>query len=420
MAITITIFESVRQIIEQIPEYIQVSIDGVTNANVYYTFDGSNPDPTGSSPSTFLMEHEPGDPLHGTIFLPTTANFLALSMLAVGVSPSDTTTFFRRYGFEDRKLGPPNIKELTHGHTAFITTPSPNKTTDGQIIAPDGYTTGSAILTKPPKVELHDGYTDGHYVAVSGEQVVIPSATFDHVIGYTDGTSPDGYVTTTLTDKDEQRLIQLSDRGNIFVAVPDAGSSTGSKRISTPDLQNIDPRSTTIRDYKDRQIEIIPTELEATGYTTEIDGYDIRDDLEEEPTPQIVDFTTSGIFDPMAAYIEIDGRVDGYINGELVRPGDRTIVNKPYGDLRYVKGKQDLGDAVRKTTGIGQGGLVAAIPNYQTNTIVFYYADLHDQRWIKSIQKFEPPKFEIFAVRNGVVVGQVFPWIWNRRQVLPG
>ena len=418
MAITITVIESLKQRIAEIPEYISVSIDGVPNANVYYTLDGSNPDP--NSLSTILMEHAPGDPLHGTIFLPTSANFLSLNMLAVGPTPGDTATFYRRYGLDSRKHGSPTTKELFVGETAFIVTPSPNLTASGEVIASDGYTEGSITYVDIQALDTDDGYTDAFNAATSGQQVTIPAAVYDHVVGFTDGDNPDGYVTTTLTPEQEQELIKLSDRGDIFLAVPDPTSPTGSKLVSDDTLRNIDPRSTTVIDTDGRQIEVIPLETEPAGYTENVSAGTIDDNFADAADQDVAQFVSGGIFDPLAAYIEIDGRVDGYINGQPVKPGDRVIINKPFGDLRYIKSRQDLGDAVRKTETINQGGFVCSIPNYRTGEIFFYYADLHDQRWIVSEQKFTPPQYDIFAINNGVVAGQVFKWITNKRQVLPG
>lgn len=419
MAIGINIIESAKQIIAGIPEYISVEITGVTNAIVYYTLDDSNPDPM--SLATLIMEHGVGDPLHGTIFLPTNTNLLDLNMLAVGVSPDDTATFYRRYGLDTRKIGigRPGIKKIISGGTAYTNTASPNiDPITGLVIANDGYTEGYGIAYNITE-DGYDGYVDGYRIATSGVKTTIPPVVYDHIDGYTnsDDGYTDGYATTTLTPGQELNLLRLTNKGPIWV---DNGSGGV---LQSPNFIDRDPRSNTIVDSDGDQIEVIPVEdfpESADGYTVDADGYSIDIDYDNTIAPATTNFTSGGMFDPRAAYIEIDGRIDGYINGTPIRPGDRTIINKPYGELRYNTRREDLGDALRTTIGYISGGLVCPIYDYARGQAAFYYWDNHDYRWVVSLQKITAPDYKIFAQRNGVVVGQVFKWIVGKRQVLPG
>jgi hypothetical protein len=415
MALVINVIESKKQIIAEIPDYLTISMIGTTNAVLYYTLDGSNPDPTGNSLSTIIMEHAVGNPLNGTIFLPTQYNFLELSMLAVGIEIDNTATFYRRYGLDNKKIGTRAKLPFHDGGSGYVNTPSISR--DGrQIIAPDGYTEGYTV--KYGHRHDRDGYDDGYFIAVSGKQEAIPLAHYDHIYGYTDYTNKDGYSTTTLTPSEELNLVKLSNRGTIFVVVPDPTSPTGSRLVAQNNLANIDPRSSTVIDSNGDQILVIPKQTDAAGYT---DGYhEVTDDFDDAPTPLTTNFTSGGIFNPKAMYIEIDGRVDGYINGQPIMPGDRTIINKPYGTLDYVAKREDLGDAVRERMRGVSGGLVCQIVDFNKKQMCSYYADMKSNRWVVSLQKVEPPKYEVFARRNGVVVGQCFKWIMWKGQMLPG
>ncbi len=419
MAIILNIIESSKQIISGIPEYISVNISHVSNAIVYFTLDGSTPDISGLSLSTFIMEHNIGDPLNGTIFLPTKSNVLDLNMLAIGVDPNDVATFYRRYGLNSRNIGigRPGIKKPILGGSAYINTTNTNIAIDGNIISTDGYTQGYVTRYDLTTATI-DGYDDGYYLATSGQQTSIPINVYDHIYGYTDGNNPDGYSTTTLTMEQELGLVKLSNKGNIFVAMPDTSSSTGSKMISQDGLVNTDSRSSTIIDSNGDQIEVIPTQDFPAGYVE--DRHVITDNFDDAPIAQTAIFTSGGIFNPQAAYIEIDGRIDGYINGQPIVPGDRVIINKPYGELRYATKKEDLGNSIRATMGYVSGGLSTAIYDYNKGQAAFYYWDSHDNKWVVSLQKIEAPKYEIFARRNGVVVGQVFRWVTGKRQIMPG
>jgi len=393
MAININIVESVKQIIAGIPEYIEVTVD--SPSTVFYTTDGTNPDSSGNSLTTLIMEHEPGNALQGIIFLPTNANILDLNIFAVGIPNTNVGVFYRRYGLEPRKIGigRPGIKKPVSGGTAYTNTASPN--TDpitGLIIAPDGYTEGYGVAHSFSQ-DGYDGYADNYNVAFSGTQTTIPQVEYDHISGFTNSNDgfTDGYATTLLTREQEQYLLKLSDSGPIFI-----DNGQGPVQQPTNFTEN-DPRSSTIVDSDGDQIEVVPVEDD--------DGYR---------------FTTAGMFDPHAAYIEIDGRIDGYINGKPIRPGDVTIINKPYGELRYSSRREDLGDAIRTTSGYISGGLVCPIYDYNKGQAAFYYWDNHDYRWVVSLQKITPPDYKIFAKRNGVVVGQVFKWITGKGQILPG
>jgi len=416
MAISINIIESAKQIIAEIPEYISVTVSGVSNAIVYYTLNDSVPDPM--SLTTFIMEHAPGDPLHGTIFLPTHENTLDLNIFAVGVLPGDTTTFYRRYGLDSRKIGigRPGIKKPVLGGTGYSNTASPNvDPVTGLIIASDGYTEGQGIAYELTQ-DGYDGYVNRFSVAVSGTQTTIPPIVYDHIDGYIAGSDGriDGYATTTLTPGQELNLLKLSNKGQIFV---DDGHGLVQQPIN---FREIDPRSSTIVDSTGDQIEVVPVQDYPTdGYR--VDGYNVDINFDNAPTqpPPSVKFTSGGMFNPRASYIEIDGRIDGYINGQPIKPGDRVIINKPYGELRYSTKREDLGDALRTTMGYISGGLVCPIYDYNKGQAAFYYWDNHDYRWVVSLQKISPPNYQIFAQRNGVVIGQVFKWITGKGQVLP-
>lgn len=418
MAIRISIIESSKQVMAEIPEYINISVAGVINAIVYYTLDGSTPDPM--SPTTLIMEHAPGDPLHGTVFFPTTASTLDLNILATGTIPGDTTTFYRRYGLDTRKIGigRPGIKKTISGGTAYINTASPNiDPITGQIIAKDGYTEGYGIIYDITQ-DGYDGYVDGYSVGVSGTKTDIPPVIFNHIDGYVNGADGyvDGYSTTTLTPEQEQELTKLSNKGLIFL-------DNGKGPVQLTNFREIDPRSSTIVDSDGDQIEVVPVEdFPVDGYRVDQnnDGYSIDINFDNASIGPTTNFTSGGMFNPRASYIEIDGRVDGYINGQPIKPGDRTIINKPYGELRYSTKREDLGDALRTTLGYISGGLVCPIYDYAKGQAAFYYWDNHDYRWVVSLQKITPPNYTIFAKRNGIVIGQVFKWITGKRQVLPG
>jgi len=419
MAISLNIIESAKQVIAGIPETISITVTGVTNAIVYYTVDGTAPDPM--SLTTLIMEHAVGDPLHGTIFLPTNDNVLDLNIFAISGLPNDTTTFYRRYGLDTRKIGigRPGIKKTVLGGTAYTNVASPNiDPVTKQVIANDGYTEGSGTVFAITQ-DGYDGYIDGYTIAVSGEQTIIPPMIFDHIDGYinSDDGYSDGYSVTTLTPEQEQELTKLSDKGAIFI-----DNGNGRQAVSF-DFREIDPRSSTIIDSTGDRIEVVPVEdYPNDGYTIDGygDGYAIDINYDSAPIQQTIHFTNGGMFNPRAAYIEIDGRIDGYVNGQPITPGDRTIVNKPYGELRYSKKREDLGDALRTTTGYISGGLVCPIYDYNKGQAAFYYWDAHDNRWVVSLQKITPPEYKIFARRNGVVVGQVFKWITGKGQILPG
>jgi hypothetical protein len=419
MSISINVIESNKQLIANIPEYLTIAITGTNNAIVYFTFDGTTPDQSGFSLTTKIMEHNVGDPLHGIIFLPTHENILELNMVAVGALPNEVATFYRRYGLDSRKLGigRPGIKlPIVSGGNAIIITPSPNKLSDGTIVANDGYTEGYVVQYDITKIGF-DGYIDAYGVGVSGIQTALPSAIYDHIDGYitnSDG-NIDGYSTTTLTLAQEQNALRLSDRGNVYI---DDGQGLVAHQQDT--FKQTDPRSNTIYDSQGRVIEIIPIEDYPTdGYTIDVGANSIDINYDNAPIQEVELFTTGGMFNPRAAYIEIDGRVDGYINGQPIQPDDRILINKPFGELRYHPSKENLGTELRQKMGIITGGIVCSIFDYEKGQAAFYYHD-QDNRWVRSLQAITSPQFEIFARRNGVVVGQVFTWITNKAQILPG
>lgn len=418
MAIVINIIESSEQIISEIPKYLSVTITNVNNAIVYYTFDQSSPNPL--SLTTKIMEHLPGDPLHGIIFLPSTVNILDLNMLAVGVNPNDTATFYRRYGLDNKNIGigRPGIKKPISGGTGFVNTASPNiDPITKQIIANDGYTEGYGIAYDITQ-DGYDGYVDGYSIGVSGYQIAIPPVIYDHIYGYTNSTDgyTDGYSTTTLTLGQELNLLRLSDDGIIFI-------DDGHGKMQPVGFRETDPRSGSIIDSDGRVVRTIPIETfqeDKDGYTVDDSAHSIDIDYDNTPIQAKTPFTSGGMFNPRAAYIEIDGRIDGYINGTQINPGDIRLINKPFGGLQYSAKREDLGDGVRKTSNIISGGLICPIHDYAKGQSAFYYGNLHDNRWLVSLQNLTPPEYKVFSKKNGVVVGQVFKWIIGKPQVLPG
>lgn len=412
MAIIITVIDSAKQVVAGIPKYINVSID--INANVYYTFDGSTPNQ--NDLSTMIMEHNPGYPLNGVIFLPTDISTLDLNILAIGSDPNNIGTFYRRYGLENKKLNYRGHHKPIKRSAGIIVDPSENTTIDNVVISSDGYTSGKEIYYDLTGANI-DGYDDGYYLSVSGQKVALPAEQYDHIIGYSNSDDePSNVITTTLTPGKEQNLNKLSNRGNIFIAVPDPTSRTGSKLVSNDNLINIDPRSSNIIDENGGQIEDVPDASEPAGYTLDIDGNIVNNDIDNMDVQQTSIFTGRGIFNPRAAFIEIDGRVDGYLNGEPIQPGDRVIINKPYGELRYAKNRSEP----KNTNGYISGGITTVIYDYNKGQAAFYYHDFESNRNVVSLQKIDAPQYEIVAKRNGVVIGWVFKWITGKRQVMPG
>lgn len=407
MAIILTLIESGEQVIANIPKNITISAD--QPCNIFYTLDGSTPDPTGVSLTTYILETTAPSHLTGIVFLPTNNNFLALNILAIGTDPTNTGAFYRRYGLDPRNInmGRPSVKRPIQNYSGYINTISPNIAPDGSIIAADGYSEGSVVSYKV-RERGFDGYVDAYGVAVSGQQTAIPPVKYDHIDGY----GEDGYVisTTNLTPAQELNLLKLTDRGDIYV-------DDGYGLVQDNALLNIDPRSSSVVDEAGRQIEVIPIAATPTndGYT--IDGYWIDDNYDNAPEVPYVAITSGGMFNPRAAYIEIDGRVDGYINGTPIEKDDRTIINKPFQEIRYKLSREDLGDAIR-TNGILTGSALRPIIDYARGNVVYTYFDSFDNRYIQSIQKFTPPKYELIAKRNGQVVGWVFKWITNKGQKL--
>lgn len=119
-------------------------------------------------------------------------------------------------------------------------------------------------------------------------------------------------------------------------------------------------------------------------------------------------------FDSRALYIVIDGTMDdGYVNQSVFpinRPNEGTM-----NPAKYLNGQ-----IMYSPTPFISGGLVKSFVNYNTGIMVFYYYDVVDCRWIKSIQKF---------TKNNVVPDQigsrrqfgpplVFKWIYNNRGMI--
>lgn len=401
MAIVINVIESGKQSVYGIPDYINVSITGVSNVIVYYTTDGTTPDTTGFSLSTLIMEHAVGDPLNGVIFLSADDNILHLNILAVSESPYQASTFYRRYGYSER------IKDINDlPESAYTYSFSANTAADGTIIAADGYTEGSAEKVIHTQ-DGADGYVDKFSIATSGFETAIPERVYDHIDGYDADGNP---ITTRLSNVQEDKLTKKSNRGHVFISTAD-----GMKAVLKP-IQ-IDPRSTTIKDSRGDYIEVVPEEhYPINDYTK--DGYAIDVNYDEDAPKPREFFSTSGLFDPNASYIEIDARIDGYINGEKIRPGDRVIINKPFGDIRYPIKKQDFGRAYLDNHVIS-GGISSPIFDYNRGQAVFYYWDARDNRVVKSIQKITTPNYGPPASRVGPA-GLVYKWITGKKQVMPG
>lgn len=116
-------------------------------------------------------------------------------------------------------------------------------------------------------------------------------------------------------------------------------------------------------------------------------------------------------FNPRSLYITIDGR-DGY-DDEIVYPINRPL-NSPMNPVKYLQGK-----SFYLPNPTISGGFVRYFINADTNSIVSYYYDNVDSRWIKSIQTFNsenyPKKLGNRNLKGGPIV---FKWIYNKRSMI--
>jgi hypothetical protein len=118
-------------------------------------------------------------------------------------------------------------------------------------------------------------------------------------------------------------------------------------------------------------------------------------------------------FDPRALYIVIDGKnVDGYVD-QSVFP-----INRPLsGTMNVVKYMS--GQLLRSSAPYVSGGHVRTFYNPNNNTMVCYYFDANECRWIKSIQNYDSTKVpENIASRRQCGPPLVFKWIYNKGQTL--
>lgn len=125
--------------------------------------------------------------------------------------------------------------------------------------------------------------------------------------------------------------------------------------------------------------------------------------VNEKPTD-----VSTVFFNPRSLYIVIDGR-DGY-DAEVVYPINRPMMST-VDPVKYLNGRQFFDQRP-----FISGGLVKSIYNYKTGTVVFYYFDTVECRWIKSIQKFDNTKLpDNIAERKQRGPCLVIPWIYNKR-----
>ncbi len=110
-------------------------------------------------------------------------------------------------------------------------------------------------------------------------------------------------------------------------------------------------------------------------------------------------------FDPTARFIIINGSTQDEMNAQQVK-----IINRPSGTFSKMGSVNKNGISDIQHSG---GGLTKYMYNSSTGTIVFYYYDPVQSRYLQSIQKIEPKTLELSPVRNSAG-GIVFRWINNR------
>lgn len=116
-------------------------------------------------------------------------------------------------------------------------------------------------------------------------------------------------------------------------------------------------------------------------------------------------------FNPRSLYIVIDGR-DGY--EDQIYDGYR-IINRPNSGTVNPRTYLD-GRMLREPHPYITGGLVRTFYSAKNNLSVSYYFDYNENRWIKSIQNFDPSIVPSnLGVRRAHGGPLVFKWIYNKR-----
>lgn len=115
-------------------------------------------------------------------------------------------------------------------------------------------------------------------------------------------------------------------------------------------------------------------------------------------------------FNPRSLYVVIDGR-DGY--QDQIHDGYQ-IINRPLSGtsnpLTYMGGRM-----YREMSPVVSGGLVRTYYSAKNNLSVSYYWDSLENRWIKSIQHFDPSTVPSnLGVRRASGGPLVFKWIYNK------
>jgi hypothetical protein len=116
-------------------------------------------------------------------------------------------------------------------------------------------------------------------------------------------------------------------------------------------------------------------------------------------------------FNPRSLYIVMDGR-DGY-EDQSVYP-----INRPWGSsldvVKYLQGRELLGSSPYVS-----GSHIKTFYNPDKGIAVAYYLDMNEQRWIKSIQNYNPENVpQRIGDRRQTGQPLVFRWVYNKRSVI--
>lgn len=108
-------------------------------------------------------------------------------------------------------------------------------------------------------------------------------------------------------------------------------------------------------------------------------------------------------FDPRAGHIIIDGSTEEKFNNQVLR-----IINRPYNSMNVIS---DSYNEHLPSRSLVSSSLSRMQYNPKTGTVVFYYRDSRENRWIKSVQKTETKTMNL-TPRGGNRF--VFQWIEDR------
>ena len=116
-------------------------------------------------------------------------------------------------------------------------------------------------------------------------------------------------------------------------------------------------------------------------------------------------------FNPRSLYIVLDGR-DGY-EDQSVYP-----INRPWGSsldvVKYLQGRELLGSSPYVS-----GSHVKTFYDPVKGISVAYYLDMNEQRWIKSIQNYDPEDVpQRIGDRRQTGQPLVFRWVYNKRSII--